>query len=88
VIDTAKLRMGPEWTRATPGALLRLGVDITTACLSAASRSARDTGRAMSMRGGLEPLDDRRERFAPADLGAALAGICTIVGIVAVRVFW
>ncbi|MDY2669807.1 energy-coupling factor transporter transmembrane component T [Schaalia hyovaginalis] len=88
VIDTAKLRMGSEWTRATPGALVRLGVDITTACLSAASRSARDTGRAMSMRGGFEPLDDRRERFTPADLGAALAGICAIVGIVAVRVFW
>ncbi len=86
VVDTAKLRMGDEWTRATPGTLLRLAVDVTTACLSAASRAARDTGRAMSMRGGLEPLEDSRPRLAGRDLVAALVGILAAGAIVAAHV--
>ncbi|MDC4233944.1 energy-coupling factor transporter transmembrane protein EcfT [Actinomyces sp. B33] len=57
VTDTVKLRLGGRLARLSPGETIRLGVDIVTAALSAASRGAADTGRAMSMRGGLGPIE-------------------------------
>ena len=86
VVDTARLRMGEQWTRATLSGLVRIGLDVTTACLSAASRAARDTGRAMSMRGGLEALDDSRVRLGAPDLVAGILGAAAAAAIVALHV--
>lgn len=85
VVDTAKLRMRGQWERMGVRSTLRLGVDITTAVLSAASRAARDTGRAMSMRGGLEPLSEERLRLGLPDALAAAATAAAVAGIVALR---
>lgn len=86
VVDAAKLRMGGEWTRMGLRSSLRLGVDVTTAVLSAASRSARDTGRAMSMRGGLDPLPQEPVRLGLNDGVAAVLSALALAGIVAAHV--
>lgn len=86
VVDAAKLRMGGEWTRMGLRSSLRLGVDVTTAVLSAASRSARDTGRAMSMRGGLDPLTTEPLRLGLNDGVAAVLSALALAGIIAAHV--
>ena len=86
VVDAAKLRMGGEWTRMGFRSSLRLGVDVTTAVLSAASRSARDTGRAMSMRGGLDPLPQEPVHLGLNDGVAAVLSALALAGIVAAHV--
>ncbi|WP_241157598.1 energy-coupling factor transporter transmembrane protein EcfT [Schaalia sp. ZJ1691] len=62
VIDTVKIRMGRSIATLNIRGTLRLLVDISTATLSAASRGAADTGRAMSLRGGLPEV--RAERLS------------------------
>lgn len=70
VTDTARLRSGgkpPDGFKEG----LRLMVDIITASLSASSRRASDTGRAMTLRGGVPPVPRERVRLGWRD-GIAL----------------
>jgi len=80
VMDTARLRSGgkpPEGFRAG----LRLMVDVITASLSASSRRASDTGRAMTLRGGVPPVPRERVRLGWRD-GIALVLTGAAVGLV------
>ncbi len=63
VADAARLRSGGRPPQSTK-AVLRLGIDLVTACLSAASRRASDTGRALTTRGGVP-----RPELAPVRIG-------------------
>lgn len=55
VMDTVRLRTGGK-PPAGMRAALHLMVDVVTASLSASSRRAADTGRAMTLRGGVPPV--------------------------------
>ncbi len=56
VLDTAS-RLG-QMSPPILGGYARLSVDVITAILSAASRGAAETGRAMSMRGALDAVGE------------------------------
>ncbi len=58
VLDTAKLRLGQDVATLSLGGYARLSVDVITAILSATSRGAAETGRAMSMRGALDAVGE------------------------------
>lgn len=80
VMDTARLRSGgkpPDGFRAG----LRLMVDVITASLSASSRRASDTGRAMTLRGGVPPVPREHVRLGWRD-GIALVLTGAAVGLV------
>ena len=83
VVDTARLRMGNDLMRASFTTLLKVGIDIITACLSAASRSAVDTGRAMSLRGGTLFTREKGSRLNWRDLVVILIVVADVAGIVA-----
>lgn len=87
VIDTALIRMGTQGTKPTFSHIVQLIIDVPTACLSAASRAARDTGRAMSMRGGLEALDDPRVKLSTPDLLTGILGTLSVAAIIAAHIF-
>lgn len=80
VMDTARLRSGgtpPDGLKAG----LRLMVDVITAALSASSRRASDTGRAMTLRGGVPPVPREHVRLGWRD-GIALVLTGVAVGLV------
>lgn len=87
VVDAAKLRSGgspPAGWRAA----MRLAVDVTTASLSAASRRASDTGRAMTLRGGVPGVRREPVRLGWPDLVAAVATAVAIVALLVFRHGW
>lgn len=86
VMDTVKLRIGGSRAATGLGSWIRVGVDLTTACLSAASSVARDTGRAMSIRGGLPPLRRERANLSWRDALVVTAGAVAVGAIWALRV--
>lgn len=85
VVDTARLRMGNDLMRASFTTLVKAGIDIITACLSAASRSAVDTGRAMSLRGGTLFTREKGSQLNWPDLVVILIVVADIAGIVAMH---
>jgi len=92
VLDTAKLRLGQDVATLSLGGYARLGVDVTTAILSATSRGAAETGRAMSMRGALGVFDEagarrrgRRARLGWVDACVIAATLLGVAGVVACR---
>lgn len=79
ISDTVRLR-----TRdlTAPGqGFVSLGLDVLTASLSAASRTAADTGRAMSVRGGHPPLSTDSVRVGVGDVVVVLVCVGTTVAI-------
>lgn len=87
VIDTVKLRSGgqvPVGFRAG----LRIAVDVITASLSAASRRAADTGRAMTLRGGVPEVPVSRERVGWRDLVALVVTAVAVVVAYVMRGGW
>ena len=95
VLDTAKLRLGQKGATASLGGYARLGVDVITAILSATSRGAAETGRAMSMRGALQAATNTRPARENATKRVALklpdacviaATLLGVAGVVATRV--
>lgn len=87
VIDTVKLRSGgrvPVGFRAG----LRIAVDVVTASLSAASRRAVDTGRAMTLRGGVPEVPVSRERAGWRDLVALVVTVGAVVAAYLLRSGW
>ena len=89
VLDTAKLRLGQDMVALSLRGSARLSVDVITAILSATSRSAAETGRAMSMRGSIEAQDGAtrgaRVRLGWVDTAVIAASLLGIAGIVACR---
>lgn len=91
VMDTAKLRLGQDMATMSLGGYARLSVDVITAILSAASRGAAETGRAMSMRGALTATGSSgrdgagRVRLGWVDAGVSAATLLGIGGILACR---
>ena len=89
VLDTAKLRLGQDMATLSLRGSARLSVDVITAILSATSRGAAETGRAMSMRGAIEARDsvDRgaRVRLGWVDAAVIAASLLGVAGIVACR---
>ena len=89
VLDTAKLRLGQDMATLSLRGFARLSVDIITAILSATSRGAAETGRAMSMRGAIEARGsvDRgaRVRLGWVDAAVIAASLLGVAGIVACR---
>lgn len=92
VLDTAKLRLGQDVSTLSLGSYARLSVDVITAILSATSRGAAETGRAMSMRGALEASDERDKRRRGRRGGLGWVDVCMIAitllgvaGVVACR---
>lgn len=89
VLDTAKLRLGQDMAALSLRGSARLSVDVITAILSATSRSAAETGRAMSMRGSIEAQDGAtrgaRVRLGWVDAAVIAASLLGIAGIVACR---
>jgi uncharacterized protein rv2325c/MT2387 len=90
VLDTAKLRLGQDVATLSLGGYARLSVDVITAILSAASRGAAETGRAMSMRGALDAVGEvggsaprRRTRLGWVDACVFAATLLGIGGVVA-----
>lgn len=90
VLDTAKLRLGQDVATLSLGGYVRLSVDVITAILSAASRGAAETGRAMSMRGALDAVGEvggsaprRRTRLGWVDACVFAATLLGIGGVVA-----
>ena len=78
VLDTAKLRLGQDVSTLSLGSYARLSVDVITAILSATSRGAAETGRAMSMRGALEASDKRDKRRRGRRAGLGWLDVCMI----------
>ena len=89
VLDTAKLRLGQDMATLSMRGYARLSVDIITAILSATSRGAAETGRAMSMRGAISVdggrLDGGRVRLGWVDVCLIAATLLGVAGIVACR---
>ena len=92
VLDTAKLRLGQDVATLSLRGYARLSVDVITAILSATSRGAAETGRAMSMRGALEASDGggerrrgRRARLGWVDACVIAATLLGVAGVVACR---
>jgi len=83
VTDAVKLRSGGRpptgWREG-----LHSVIDIITASLSASSRRAADTGRAMTLRGGVPPVPRERVRIGWRDVVAAAV---TAVAVAAAIVF-
>ena len=89
VLDTAKLRLGQDMATLSMRGYARLSVDVITAILSATSRGAAETGRAMSMRGAIS-VDGGATRGARVRLGWVDAAVIAVsllgvAGIVACR---
>lgn len=78
VLDTAKLRLGQDVATLSLRGSARLSVDVITAILSATSRGAAETGRAMSMRGALEASDKRDKRRRGRRAGLGWVDVCMI----------
>lgn len=89
VLDTAKLRLGQDMATLSLRGYARLSVDVITAILSATSRGAAETGRAMSMRGAISVdggrLDGGRVRLGWVDVCLIAATLLGVAGIVACR---
>ena len=89
VLDTAKLRLGQDMATLSMRGYVRLSVDVITAILSATSRGAAETGRAMSMRGAISVdggrLDGGRVRLGWVDVCLIAATLLGVAGIVACR---
>ena len=89
VLDTAKLRLGQDMATLSMRAYARLSVDVITAILSATSRGAAETGRAMSMRGAISVdggrLDGGRVRLGWVDVCLIAATLLGVAGIVVCR---
>ena len=89
VLDTAKLRLGQDVATLSLRGYVRLSVDVITAILSATSRGAAETGRAMSMRGAIEAHDGvgrgARVRLGWVDVAVIAASLLGVAGIVACR---
>ena len=89
VLDTAQLRLGQDMAALSLRGSARLSVDVITAILSATSRGAAETGRAMSMRGSIEAQDGAtrgaRVRLGWVDAAVIAASLLGIAGIVACR---
>ena len=89
VLDTAKLRLGQDVATLSLGSYARLSVDVITAILSATSRGAAETGRAMSMRGAISVdggrLDGGRVRLGWVDVCVIAATLLGVAGVVACR---
>jgi len=89
VLDTAKLRLGQDMATLSLRGSARLSVDVITAILSATSRGAAETGRAMSMRGAIEARDGvtrgARVRLGWVDAAVIAASLLGVAGIVACR---
>ncbi|MBF1252896.1 MAG: cobalt transporter [Isoptericola variabilis] len=89
VLDTAKLRLGQDVATLSLRGYARLSVDVITAILSATSRGAAETGRAMSMRGAIEAHDGAgrgaRVRLGWVDAAVIAASLLGVAGIVACR---
>ena len=89
VLDTAKLRLGQDMATLSMRGYARLSVDVITAILSATSRGAAETGRAMSMRGAISVdggrLDGGRVRLGWVDVCLIAATLLGVAGIVACR---
>ncbi|KSW13315.1 cobalt transporter [Schaalia odontolytica] len=89
VLDTAKLRLGQDMATLSLRGYARLSVDVITAILSATSRGAAETGRAMSMRGAIESQDGAtrgaRVRLGWVDVAVIAASLLGVAGIVACR---
>ena len=89
VLDTAKLRLGQDMAALSLRGSARLSVDVIIAILSATSRGAAETGRAMSMRGSIEAQDGAtrgaRVRLGWVDAAVIAASLLGIAGIVACR---
>lgn len=89
VLDTAKLRLGQDMATLSLRGSARLSIDVITAILSATSRGAAETGRAMSMRGAIEAQDGAtrgvRVRLGWVDAAVIAASLLGIAGIVACR---
>ena len=89
VLDTAKLRLGQDMATLSMRGYARLSVDVITAILSATSRGAAETGRAMSMRGAISVdggrLDGGSVRLGWVDVCLIAATLLGVAGIVACR---
>ena len=89
VLDTAKLRLGQDVATLSLRGYARLSVDVITAILSATSRGAAETGRAMSMRGAISvdggSLDGGRVRLGWVDVCVIAATLLGVAGVVACR---
>ena len=89
VLDTAKLRLGQDVASLSLRGYARLSVDVITAILSATSRGAAETGRAMSMRGAIEAhggvARGARVRLGWVDVAVIAASLLGVAGIVACR---
>ena len=89
VLDTAKLRLGQDMATLSLRGYVRLSVDVITAILSATSRGAAETGRAMSMRGAIESQDGAtrgaRVRLGWVDAAVIAVSLLGVAGIVACR---
>lgn len=89
VLDTAKLRLGQDMATLSLRGYVRLCVDVITAILSATSRGAAETGRAMSMRGAIEAQDGATHgapvRLGWVDAAVIAASLLGVAGIVACR---
>ncbi len=83
VTDAVKLRSGGHpptgWREA-----LHTVLDVITASLSGASRRAADTGRAMTLRGGVPPVPRERVRLGACD---GVAALVTVVAVAAAVMF-
>ena len=87
VVDAAKLRAQgkvPETLRD----VLRVGIDTTTASLSAASRRAADTGRAMTLRGGVPPVPREKIRVGWRDALTLVVAVGAAGATYALRGGW
>lgn len=91
VLDTAKLRLGTDMATLSVGGYARLGVDVITAILSAASRGAAETGRAMSMRGSIAAAEScgrgggKKMRLGWVDACIIAVTLLGVAGVVACR---
>lgn len=83
VFDAVRLRWTDDGPMMTFRGQLKLIVDMTTATLSASSRRADDTGRAMTMRGGIPPVERDRVRFRwPDIIGLVLVLAATVISVI------
>lgn len=87
VTDTVKLRSGGEMPVGFRAGL-RVAVDVITASLSAASRRAVDTGRAMTLRGGVPEVPVSRERVGWRDVVAVGVTVAAVVAAYVLRDGW